>query len=76
MNYEIVRMFLCALLVQHKSPENIYFSRVGTIKEIIREHYYRSKNPETTTVSGFSLCSENGFGANLVQLSMKQYHTI
>ena len=48
----------------------------SVLQEIIREHYYRSKNPETTTVSGFSLCFENGFGANLVQLSMKQYHTI
>lgn len=35
MNYEIVRMFLCALLVQHKSPENIDFSRVGTIQALI-----------------------------------------
>lgn len=34
------------------------------------------KNPETTTVSGFSLCLKLCFGANLVQLSIKQYHTI
>ena len=53
-------------------------SRTSVLQALIGRKFtaQKLKNPETTTVSGFSLCLKLCFGANLVQLSIKQYHTI